>query len=252
MNRFFVEPDNIDLQRQMVRFGDDESRHILKVLRYESGDEIIAFDGTGYEYRLEMLRAGQHVLGRILETSCPGREAAHRVVLVQSLAKADKMDAIVQKAVEIGVAEIYPVITRHSVVKLEEGKRSSKSQRWQAIAREACKQSRRTLIPQVHTVMSLAEFWDTLPLDESDYHLIMAYEKAAAKSLRDALQRLKNEAPGLVYVMIGPEGGFDSAEAELAVRHRGVSVSLGPRILRTETAGLVLASLVLYELGDLD
>lgn len=251
MSRFYVEPENIDLQRQMVRIGDEEARHILKVLRYESGDEIIAFDGHGNEYRLELLRAGQHVLGRILESSRPEREARHRVILVQSLAKADKMNAIVQKAVEIGVAEIYPVITRYSVVKLEEGKRGSKAQRWQSIAREACKQCWRTTIPRVHPVMSLADFWDALPADETGYQLVMAYEKGPENSLRIVLERLKERNPGTVYILIGPEGGFDPREVEIAARYNAAELSLGPRILRTETAGLVLASLVLYELGDL-
>lgn len=252
MNRFYVDLENIDLQRKMVRIGDEEARHILKVLRFESGDEIIAFDGHGSEYRLELLRAGQRVLGRIIEISRPEREASHRVILVQSLAKADKMDAIVQKAVEIGIAEIFPVITRHSVIRLEEGKRGSKAQRWQVIAREACKQSRRTVIPTVHPVMSLADFWDTLPTGDTGCQVVIAYEKGAPDSLRQYLTALKNSDPGLVYLLIGPEGGFDPLEIELAARHNAATVSLGPRILRTETAGLVLASLVLYELGDLD
>ncbi len=251
MHRFYIEPDNIDIPRSMVRFGEDEARHITKVLRFESGDIVYAFDGSGAEYRLELIRAGVLLIGRILEVVRPEREPRHQLVLVQGLAKADRMDTVVQKAVEIGVSDIIPVITRFSVVRLENGKKGSKTERWQHIAREACKQSRRTLIPTVHTPLTLKEFWDELPAGLPDGHIIMAYENAEPGSLQAAVSRINLETSEKIYLLIGPEGGWDQAEADQARVHGACMVSLGPRILRTETAGLVLASLVLQALGDL-
>lgn len=251
MHRFYVDPENIDHHSKMVKIADEEARHINKVLRFNAGDEITAFDGQGNEMVLLLELQGKQWLGRIMESARPFREARHRVALVQGLAKADKMDLIIQKAVEIGISDFYPVITRNSVVRLEDGKKGSKTERWQAIAREACKQCRRTVVPEVHAPLSLSELWADPDFAAQAASTVIAYEKAEGGSLNTIINAIKDSPFERVNIMIGPEGGFDPAEVDQARRHGALVAGLGPRILRTETAGLVMASLVLYELGDL-
>ena len=168
-----------------------------------------------------------------------------RISLLQGLAKGEKMELIIQKAVEIGVVEIFPLAMDHSVVVLDRSKAGKKTERWQKIAEAAAKQSKRDVIPAVHEVMKLSqvlqeEKWDLL---------VIAYESENRISLKEVLQAHKNAKS--IGVIIGPEGGLSNEEVKAAQEAGGIAVSLGRRILRTETAGLVAAAAILYETDNL-
>ena len=167
------------------------------------------------------------------------------ISLYQGLAKGDKMELVIQKAVEIGVTDIFPVAMDHSVVVLEVSKAGKKVERWQKIAEAAAKQSKRDIIPTVHQVMPLGQ---ALQAKEQDL-LLVAYESENQVSLKEVLQSHKEAKT--VGVVIGPEGGLSMEEVEAAVARGGIAVSLGRRILRTETAGLVAATAILYETDNL-
>ena len=168
-----------------------------------------------------------------------------RISLLQGLAKGEKMELIIQKAVEIGVTEIFPLAMDHSVVVLDRSKAGKKTERWQKIAEAAAKQSKRDVIPVVHEVMKLSqvlkeEKWDLL---------VIAYESENRISLKEVLQVRRNAKS--IGVIIGPEGGLSNEEVKVAQDAGGTAVSLGRRILRTETAGLVAATAILYETDNL-
>ena len=168
-----------------------------------------------------------------------------RISLLQGLAKGDKMEFIIQKAVEIGAAEIFPVAMAHSVVALEPDRAEKKVERWQKIAEAAAKQSKRDTIPAVHEVLTL----DQILQQEKWDLLLVAYESENKVSLKEVLQSHKEAMT--IGVVIGPEGGLSTEEVEAAQKQGGIAVSLGRRILRTETAGLVTATAILYETDNL-
>ncbi len=168
-----------------------------------------------------------------------------RISLLQGLAKGEKMELIIQKAVEIGVVEIFPLAMDHSVVVLDRSKAGKKTERWQKIAEAAAKQSKRDVIPAVHEVMKLSQV-----LQEDNWDLlVIAYESENRISLKEVLQAHKNAKS--IGVIIGPEGGLSNEEVKAAQEAGGIAVSLGRRILRTETAGLVAAAAILYETDNL-
>ena len=168
-----------------------------------------------------------------------------RISLLQGLAKGEKMELIIQKAVEIGVVEIFPLAMDHSVVVLDRSKAGKKTERWQKIAEAAAKQSKRDVIPAVHGVMKLSQV-----LQEDNWDLlVIAYESENRISLKEVLQAHKNAKS--IGVIIGPEGGLSNEEVKAAQEAGGIAVSLGRRILRTETAGLVAAAAILYETDNL-
>lgn len=203
-------------------------------------------DGRGKAYRVRLTgTTGTQVEGKILEEFNPGGEAPLRLTLVQGLSKGDKMDIIIQKTTELGVAAVIPLRCRRSVVQLTPAKARERQQRWQRVALEAAKQCRRAVVPRVAEVMDLPAVLDLLPYGTL---ALIPWEMEKKLALK---QVLKGQSPSEVFIFIGPEGGFDAAEVALA-RERGViPVSLGPRILRTETAGPAVVAMVLYELGDL-
>ncbi len=248
MHRFYVCPQ--DINDEQVRLDQAQSRHIEKVLRLGRGDRVIVFDGLGREYEIEVsgVQHGQ-VMGEIIRVLSESEQPSIGIKLVQGIAKGDKMDFIIQKAVELGVDAIYPLISQHAVVKLEQDRALKKQERWQTIAREACKQCRRSRIPEVHAPLSL----DALLQIINDKPAIMLYENETRQGLKELLTDKRPALSGAqeLYVIIGPEGGFAEVEAELA-RSRGImTAGLGPRILRTETAALTALAIVLYELSDL-
>ncbi|WP_084061918.1 16S rRNA (uracil(1498)-N(3))-methyltransferase [Desulfofundulus thermosubterraneus] len=241
---FFVSPEQIAGER--VTITGPDVVHISRVLRLGSRDVITVMDGQGRGYRVRLaVITGTAVEGVILEQFVPGGEAPLKVTLVQGLSKGDKMDIIIQKSTELGVSCVVPLACRRSVVRLTSDKARERQQRWQRIALEAAKQSRRAIVPRVTGVMDLPA---ALNLITPGALALMPWEEERELSLKAAL---KGRSCGEVFVFIGPEGGFEADEVAMA-RERGVfSVSLGPRILRTETAGLATLTMVLYELGDL-
>jgi 16S rRNA (uracil1498-N3)-methyltransferase len=182
---------------------------------------------------------------RRLEFLPESHEPSVRLSLLQGLAKGDKMDFIVQKAVELGVSAIYPVAMENAVVKLDAAKAARKVERWQKIAAAAAQQSKRDFIPTVHEVL---DFRSALAASGSEL-LLLAYEEEQQAGLRQVLQE-HPEVQSLA-IIIGPEGGIAPAELQAARAAGAVSVSLGTRVLRTETAGLVAAAAIFYETGNL-
>jgi 16S rRNA (uracil1498-N3)-methyltransferase len=242
MHRFFIPKP---FKQEMQITGRD-AHHIIDVLRMVPGDrlQLVADDGISFVGEITAINtnAVTVVAREILRET---HEPDVQISLLQGLAKGEKMELIIQKAVEIGIADIFPVAMDHSVVVLDGSKAEKKTERWQKIAEAAAKQSKRDVIPAVHEVATLRqvlqkEKWDLL---------LVAYESENRVSLKETLQTHKEAKT--IGVIIGPEGGLSNEEVEVARKYGGIAVSLGRRILRTETAGLVAATAILYETDNL-
>jgi len=244
VRHFFVSPEQIAGERVVIN-GPDVA-HITRVLRLLPGDTITVLDGCGRAHRVRLIATGKkEVEGLILESFDAGGESSLRVTLVQGLARGDRMETIIQKGTELGVAAVVPLICRRSVVQLGPDRAAQRRQRWQRVAMEAAKQCRRAVIPRVAEPMDLPTVLSTVP---SGALALMPYEMERRRALK---QTLREKPAPEVFVFIGPEGGFEPAEVALAEKHGVIPVSLGPRVLRTETAGPAVLAMVLYELGDL-
>ncbi len=242
MHRFYVDPNQIT--NQTVRISGPDVNHIKNVLRMKQGEELVICDGQGKDcYCIISRVAESEIIADIKTTKDTGTELATRITLFQGLPKQDKMELIIQKAVELGVHEIIPVMTKRVIVKLDDKKKEAKKlERWQAIAEGAAKQSGRGIIPTVKPVQTYAQAMDyAQTLDKS----LIPYENAKGMDhTRELLNTLTN--CNTVGVFIGPEGGFEESEIERAVQTGMEPITLGRRILRTETAGLAaLAMMVL-------
>ena len=244
MYQFFVAPGQIRLDTKTVWIEGSDVNHIKNVLRMKPGEEIAVSNGEdGKEYRCAIRNiTDTEVECELRFVKEDGVELPSRILLFQGLPKADKMELIIQKAVELGAAGIVPVATKRCVVKLDDKKARSKVARWQGIAEAAAKQSKRGVIPRVEDVMS---FKDALKMaSEMDVKLI-PYELAEDMThTRGIFEQIR---PGQsVAIFIGPEGGFDEAEIEQALAAGAEPVTLGKRILRTETAGFTVLSWLVY------
>ncbi len=214
------------------------------MLRLKEGEQILISDGAGQDYRCAVKALGaEEIRATILELE-EERELSSWITLYQGLPKGDKMELIIQKAVELGAARIVPVATKHTVVKLEGKREEGKRKRWQAIAESGAKQSKRSRIPEIAPVMTFREALASA----SDCELkLFAYENQ--EGTEETKAQLSRVLPGLkIGVLIGPEGGFDPEEAQQARESGWVPISLGRRILRTETAGLALLALLMMRL----
>lgn len=268
MARFFVEPHSFREDRVVI--AGEDVRHITRVLRLTKGDHITVTTGQNTDYRVEITATSKaEVIGRVVEVSSVNRDPELKVTLVQGLPKGDKMDLIIQKSTELGVTEIVPVETKRAIVKLESSRARQRVERWQRIALEAAKQCRRGRVPEVAMTTSWQLALEAVPPGAL---AIVPWEGEDEKSLKQVLQgttasnldvqsvaaynpalpeRSDSQRPQEVWVFIGPEGGLDPEEIE-AARARGIiPVTLGPRILRTETAGLAVLTMILYQWGDL-
>lgn len=245
MHRFFIEePYNETMQ---IVGGD--ARHISKVLRMQPGDkvQVVSDDGITALAEIETIDA-EAVTVKCLEKLAELHEPRVKITLAQGLAKGEKMEFIIQKAVELGATSVVPVAMEHSVVRLDAAKAVKKVERWQKIAESAAKQSKRDIIPEVQSLQTVKE----MLAKNNCGTKIIAYECEDRMSLKEALQDA--EAKGGItdlLLIIGPEGGISPAELEMAREAGAVPVSLGKRILRAETAGLVAMSAIFYETGDL-
>ena len=241
MYHFFVTEDQIGEETVVIRGSD--VNHIRNVLRMRQGEPLFISGGEGTGYECEICHIGtDQVMARILSRSDRTGELPARLHLFQGLPKGDKMELVIQKAVELGVSEVVPVITRRTIVKLDKKKEEAKTARWNAVAESAAKQSGRGVIPVVRGVLSFKEalaYAGPFPVK------IIAYERAEGmKTLREQLGRIR---PGMdAGIFIGPEGGFEEDEISGAESAGAVPVSLGRRILRTETAGLMVLSVAGY------
>lgn len=243
MYRFFVEPDQIDMEKKQAHILGPDVNHIKNVLRMKAGEEILLSSGDKMEYTcmIEKLDA-EEILASVLYVQEPGVELSSKIYLFQGLPKSDKMELIIQKAVELGAYEIIPVNTRRTVVKLDAKKQEAKVRRWQGISESAAKQAKRMIIPRVHPVMKFSEALDYA--EALDVRLI-PYEMAKdMEHTRDLLGQIQ---PGQsVGIFIGPEGGFAPEEVEDALKAQVHPITLGKRILRTETAGMTMLSILMY------
>ena len=245
MHRFFVP----QLYAEEMYIEGVDARHISKVLRMQPGAQLQIVSDDGVSALAEIIAIdSERVTVRCLEKLAESHEPRVKLVLAQGLAKGEKMDFIIQKAVEMGAYSVIPVAMEHSVVRLDGAKAAKKVERWQKIAESAAKQSKRDIIPQVRPVQSMAEMLAKCTCQTK----IIAYECEDRLSLKAAL-RAAEEAGGIteLLLIIGPEGGISEGELEQARQAGAVPVSLGRRILRAETAGLVAISAIFYETGDL-
>lgn len=243
MSKFFIPRDDVKDDTVIIR-GDDV-KHISKVLRYTVGDEILCCDGMGYDYSAVIDKMdGDKILCSVKSKTRAQTEANVRVTLIQGVPKASKMDYIIQKTTELGISDIYPCEMSRCVAKINDGK---KVERWQKIAREAAKQSGRGIVPTVHAPIDVDEAAEILRAADVAF---VPYECAEGNYLKPILKN--NEDAVSAAFMIGPEGGFDKNEID-KLRNAGIPVvSLGKRILRTETAGEAVLSMVMYEIGDIN
>jgi len=245
MHKFFVDEGSIN--GQIICITGDDVKHLSGVLRLRKGDRIQVCDGKSNEYICSITEIEKkQVLCHIEESFKSTSEPPIKITLYQGIPKAQKMDLIVQKCTEIGVCRIVPVNTSRSVVKLEGKDLGSKLERWRRIAEEASKQSNRGCIPKIEEVMDFEEaLHEAVNLDMA----VMPYEQEKAVGLKKALAGRNNAVTCGIF--IGPEGGFEEEEVREAMSKGIIPVTLGPRILRTETAGFVSAACILYEIGDI-
>ena len=248
MHNFFVDEKN--RQGDFYYITDTDFNHIKNVLRMKIGDEfLVSVNGKSDLCVLEEL-TGDSAVAKIQEENYQDTSLPIKLYLFQGLPKADKMELVIQKAVELGVEGVIPVEMNRCVVKIEEKKKKSKQARWQAIAESAAKQSKRSIIPEIQDIVS---YKNALKMAEELDTVLVPYEnKDGMKATKDALSQIKSGMS--VGIFIGPEGGFDEKEIETAVEMGGKTISLGKRILRTETAAITAVSMcMLYaemELGE--
>ena len=252
MIRLFIPPESIS--SNTITIVNDQSRYLSLVLRVQPADKITILDGQGYKYDCILVTVHKkEVVAKILSKAPYSVESPVSIILAQGLPKADKMNLIIQKSTELGVRSIAPLITEHSQVRHTE-----KLGRWRKIALAASQQSGRDRIPDIYDPIdfdkfiarksSLLEKWHDrkLPLK-----CLIFSEREKDRNLKKVLSEIKNEAHHII-LLIGPEGGFSKKEVTAAVDNGFVEVSLGPRILRTETAPLAALSIIQYELGDIN
>lgn len=243
MHHFFVTPDQV--QEDQIYIEGSDVNHMKNVLRMKIGEEFHVSDGNNKKYRCEISEFGDtNVCAKILEELKADTELPSKLYLFQGLPKGDKMELIVQKAVELGVWEIIPVSTKRAVVKLDAKKAAKKVERWNSISESGAKQSGRNVIPKVKQVMTYKE---ALAYAKELDVVMIPYE--LAEGMEDTKQFIDGIRPGQsVGIFIGPEGGFEQEEVELAISMGAKSVTLGKRILRTETAGLTVLAVLMYHL----
>ncbi len=247
MQRFFVEPHQIEEEKHQIHITEQDVRHIRSVLRMKQGEELWISGGGEKEYHCTIQELEEEeILLHILYAQEPDYELPSRIYLFQGLPKADKMELIIQKAVELGAFRIIPVETRRSVVKLDAKKAEKKVSRWQQIAESAAKQSKRMLVPNVSSVMT---FQEAISYAKELDVLLIPYE--LARGMEETKEILKALEPGQsIGIFIGPEGGFEEKEVEDAVSIGAHPITLGRRILRTETAGLAILSVLMFQLEE--
>lgn len=259
MSRFFVQPQNVGDNSIFIDDRED-LHHMIKVLRLEEGDIIEVSDSSEWEYTAELISIERDCAeARIIDKQKFSAESEFDITLFQGIPKQGKMELIVQKSVELGVKQIVPVFMKRTVTR-DKGSFGKKTERWQKIAAEAVKQCRRGLIPEVCDAVRSEELPELLQA----YDIVLfPYENEENMTMKDALTQIKRDMeisadsdsmmtvetrPLSIAVIIGPEGGFSEEEASEITATGGISVSLGRRILRTETAGMAALSMIMYEM----
>ena len=246
MDRFFTPKNNINLEQNTCIIEGEDVKHISRVLRSRENDKLEVCDMDNNEYFCEIREINKdNILLDIIEKVNIKRESNLKVKLYQGMPKGTKMELILQKLTEIGVDEIVLVQAKRSVTKIDNKKEDKKIERWERIIYEAAKQSKRGKIPKLTGVLTFKEA--LADMQNNDLN-ICPYENERTISIKEAI---KDSSANTIGIFVGPEGGFEEEEIEKIQEIDGKVVSLGPRILRTETASVVASSIVLYELSDL-
>ena len=248
MPKFFIRKQQI--KENEIEILDKDINHIKNVLRKKIDDEIILCDideGIDYMCRISYI-SDEKILCDILEKLDRNVESNINVTILQGLPKFDKMELVIQKSVELGVYEIIPVQMKRSIVKLEEKDKIKKIQRWQKISEVAAKQSGRNIVPKIGQIMNVKDVCNLI----KEYDIVLiAYENETKITLKQELEKLKDsikkEVKIKIAILIGPEGGIDESEIELLKQNNAITMTLGKRILRTETVALNLLSIIMYE-----
>lgn len=245
MYRFFIKSEQ--LNEENITLAGEDYNHIRNVLRMKKGEEVLLCDGGDKEYICSIVgydTEEEHVVLTITDILGNARELPAKITLFQGYPKGDKMEMIIQKAVELGVYEVVPVMMKRSVVKLDDKKAQKKVDRYNAIALSAAKQSKRGMIPEVRSVMNIKQACDYAK--DMDW-ILLPYENA--EGMEYAKQMIRESCNKRhIGVFIGPEGGFDEFEVEQIEAVGGKTISLGHRILRTETAGMAVLTLLMFQL----
>ena len=246
MYKFFINHTQINENKAKI-IGKDVN-HIANVLRLKKEDRIILCDkNETISYMAEIIEMHRdYIICEIIEEILENIETNVKIDLYQGLPKMDKMEYIIQKATEIGVRDIYPVITKRSIVKLDEKSETKKIERWQKITEVAAKQSKRDYIPKIENVINLENICKNI---EKYDIILLAYEEEKENTLKRALKKLEFNLDKEIKIgiVIGPEGGLDIEEVNKLKEAGAKSITLGKRILRTETASLVILSDIIYE-----
>ena len=247
MPKFFVLPEMVKDGKIII--DTDDVLHIKRVLRMSEGDELLICDSTGTDYQTKISEiADKTITCDIISEKKSDTESDISITLYQGIPKGSKMELIIQKNTELGVAKIVPVSMQRCVSKLENQKAEEKKvQRWQKIAEEAAKQSGRGIIPEISMPQTLKQAAENIKKSDLSF---VPYECEEQNSLKPLLK--SHSDAKTVSFLIGPEGGFDVSEIEILKECGIYPVTLGKRILRTETAGMAVTAMVMYEIGDIN
>ncbi|HSW92795.1 MAG TPA: 16S rRNA (uracil(1498)-N(3))-methyltransferase [Gammaproteobacteria bacterium] len=241
MTRIY-QPDVLSAHSTLV-LNESASHHLARVLRASIGDKITVFNGQGGEYSAIIRRIDKKTVTVDLLAFSPREvESPLDMVLAQGIARGEKMDYLIQKAVELGVNEIIPLLTERCNVKLDVERSEKRLQHWQSVVISACEQSGRNRVPVVHPPQSLEK---GLSLIKADHQLVLSPHEGIS------LKKLAISAPARVILLVGPEGGFSPREMQWAVQSRFIPLNLGPRVLRTETASVAAITALQSVYGDM-
>ena len=244
MPRFYVPHPQIE--KGLLRVEGDEVRHIRRVLRLKTGDEATIFDGSAREYKGKIVEEGPSSVVILIQDILPSKsESFLEITLAQGLLKGEKMDYVIQKATELGIEEIVPFVSSRSIPQLDKEKKIKRHQRWEKIAIEASKQCGRGVVPKIG---ALRDYPGILQIASSDSVRLALWEREGRR-LKEVLEGLGEKRK--IFFIVGPEGGLSQEEAGQAVEKGFITISLGKRILRSETASLCLLSILQYERGDI-
>lgn len=246
MPRFFVKTEQI--REKEITIIEEDVKHIKNVLRKQIGDVLeICNQQTGITYKCEIIDLQEDKILTNIIDKIDSEENKIKVDIYQGLPKADKMELIIQKSIELGVNAIIPVEMKRCIVKLDSKSESKKIERWQKIAESAAKQSGRNLVPEIRNIIKIEEISKLTNTYDS---IIVCYENEKENYIKNELLKLKNKENVKIAVVIGPEGGLEEKDVEYLKQNGASVVTLGNRILRTETVALNLLSIIMYELEN--
>ncbi len=238
--RLFFSDSLTSNNNPVITLDADASRYLCKVMRYKEGDQVVLFNGDGNDYTATLVSAGKAAQLQV-ESSCGNpTESPLKITLVQALAKGTKLDLVIQKATELGVSHITPVNTEHSVLQIDQKRSVRKLDHWKKVASSACAQCNRSVVPTIDPVTDLAQWFKD---HENEYSVLI--DPLAKQSFKDLGQQ------PTMNILVGPEGGFSKNELALAADTNVNTVRLGPRVLRTETAGFAAIAIAQSHIGDM-